>query len=419
MDSARPRVGAAFAYVTTLFFAWGFITELIDPLVPAVKSIYHLTYVESQLTQFSWFIAYALASLPAAAILARLGFVNAILAALATMIAGCLIVPIATAIDTYAGVLVALLVIGSGVALLQVAANPLAAALGQTRGSHFRLTFSQAINSIGHVLGSWRGAKVMLTGGLFGVAAVATAANRTQSLRAIDTAFLMVAAFFAVLAAFIWLVRKPITSVAPTTQAGFSFPWRALGSPWALFGAAAIFLYVGCEVTIGSFMINFLHQSTILGVSQADAGKYLPFYWLGALVGRLLGSLVLIRVSAARLLTIAAIIAAALCVTVTQTSGAIAGYAAIAIGFFNSIMFPTIFTLTLERSRAPASETSGLLVMAIVGGAVLPLLAGMVADHEKTISPAFYVPMIGYIGIVAFALCAGRWIPKAQRVETA
>src|SRR5262249_30604048 len=162
---------------------------------------------------------------------------------------------------------------------------------------------------------------------------------------------LIVGAFFAALALFIWLVRKPIAAVAPETNATFAAPWPAFASPWALFGAFAIFVYVGSEVTIGSFMINFFSQPSILGIRPEDAGlHYVPFYWGGAMVGRFVGSLVLIFVPAARLLTIAAIVAAGLALTVTQTGGTVAAYAAIAIGFFNSVMFPTIFTLTLERS---------------------------------------------------------------------
>ena len=145
--------GLAFAYVTTLFFAWGFVTSIIDPLIPSVRSVFTLTFAESMLTQFAWFIAYGVVSLPAAALLARLGFSTSIIVALAVMVLGCLIVPVATILDLYPGVLLALFVIASGVTLLQVAANPLVAVLGKPERSHFRLTFSQAFNSLGTVLG--------------------------------------------------------------------------------------------------------------------------------------------------------------------------------------------------------------------------------------------------------------------------
>src|SRR5215475_10048961 len=170
--SGKSNTGAAFATVTTLFFAWGFVTSVIDPLVASVKAVFHLNYTEAMLTQFAWFIAYGLMSLPAAAILSRLGFSRAILAALGAMLFGCLMIPAATALELYPGVLAALFVIASGVTLLQVAANPLSAALGKPEHSHFRLTLSQAFNSLGTVLGPRLGAGVMLAGGVFAAGAM-------------------------------------------------------------------------------------------------------------------------------------------------------------------------------------------------------------------------------------------------------
>jgi FHS family L-fucose permease-like MFS transporter len=399
-------------------------------LIPAVKSIFTLNYTESMLTQFAWFIAYGVASLPAAALLARLGFVMSIIAALAIMVIGCLIVPLATLLDLYPGVLLALFVIASGVTLLQVAANPLVAALGAPERSHFRLTFSQAFNSLGTVIGPYMGSAIMLSGGLFGAGVAADhAASRTASLRSIDTSFLMVAVFFAALCVFIWSVRRRIAAAAPATDPGLASPWRAFQSGWALFGGMAIFLYVGAEVAIASVMINFLlHLNFVDFLARAGvidvltglglvaptseapeiAGKVLGlFYWGGAMVGRFVGSALLTRVPAGVLLTIAASIAAGLCVFVTQTAGPGAGIAALSVGFFNSIMFPTIFTLTLDRSSAPVSATSGLLCMAIIGGAFLPLATGRVAD-EAGLHLAYVVPLIGYLGIVAFAFAAAR-----------
>ncbi|MDX2276284.1 MAG: MFS transporter [Hyphomonadaceae bacterium] len=421
--------GSAFFYVTTLFFAWGFVTSIIDPLIPSVRSVFTLTFAESMLTQFAWFIAYGIVSLPAAALLARLGFATSIVVALAVMVIGCLIVPLATIFNLYAGVLLALFVIASGVTLLQVAANPLVAVLGRPERSHFRLTFSQAFNSLGTVLGPNIGALIMLSGGVFGAGALANAASREETLRNIDAAFLVVAAFFAALCVFIWLVRKRISAAAPAAQAEFGAPWRAFGSGWAMFGALAIFVYVGSEVAIGSLMINFLIDIRFIDVMRASgmidalvkiglfhagaederiAGQALGlFYWGGAMVGRFVGSWLLTRVRAGVLLGIAALCAGALCLLITQSTGAIAGVAALSIGLFNSIMFPTIFTLTMERSTAPASATSGLLCMAIVGGAVLPYLAGQLADAHG-LNSGFWIPLGGYACIVLFALAAAR-----------
>lgn len=441
MTDKRAGAGLAFIYVTTLFFAWGFVTSIIDPLIPAVKSIFTLNYAESMLTQFAWFIAYGLVSLPAALLLGRLGFVPAIIVALSAMVAGCLLVPLATLFDAYAGVLVALFVIASGVTLLQVAANPLVAVLGAPERSHFRLTLSQAFNSLGTVIGPYLGAVIMLSGGVFGAdMALDAGASRAESLRSIDTQFLLVAAFFAALAVFIWLVRKSIAAAAPAIDPRAAAPRRAFRSGWALFGALAIFLYVGAEVAIASIMINFLvHIQFVdfladagfigalsrIGMFDAAsppeeiAGKTLAlFYWGGAMVGRFVGSWLLTRFNAGALLVIAAAAAGALCLFVSQSSGAAGGIAALAVGFFNSIMFPTIFTLTLGRSSAPVAATSGLLCMAIVGGAFLPPLTGLTAD-ALGVERAFFVPLFAYLGIVAFAFAAARGARPAPQASIA
>jgi len=186
-------------------------------------------------------------------------------------------------------------------------------------------------------------------------------------------------------------------------------PLKAFSSRWAVFGALAIFVYVGSEVTIGGLLTNFLASPSILNLPEVDAGRLVSFYWGGAMIGRLIGAALLTRVPAGVLLTVNTVIAATLCLVVTQTSGTTAAYAAIGVGFFNSIMFPTIFTLTLERSTAPVSATSGLLCTAIVGGAVLPLIGGMLVDDAAEIfNPAFFVPMVGYLLLVVFALAASR-----------
>ncbi|WGM31985.1 glucose/galactose MFS transporter [Brevundimonas sp. NIBR11] len=474
--------GLAFAYVTTLFFAWGFATSLIDPLVAAVRGVFELSFTEALLTQFAWFTAYGVFALPAAFVLARLGYARSIVGALGVMVLGALIVPLSTILDFYPGVLIALFVIGGGVTLLQVAANPLAASLGSEKGSHFRLVLSQAFNSLGTVVGPLLGATVMLSGGIFvagGVTALGSfsalillglgvvfglvagallgglrrdlkgwiplgaaiglavgwliflqnyigglapslspaapveAATpvldptlRAQTLANIDTVFIGLAIFFALLGGFIWLIRSKLSTSA-STEKGAS-PFEALKSKWAIFGAIGIFIYVGSEVAIGSLMTNFLEARSILSLSPADAGRLVALYWAGALMGRFAGSALLTRIPAAPLLAVFTTVAAVLCLVVTQTGGATAAFAALAVGLFNSIMFPAIFTLTLERSTAPASATSGLLVFGIIGGAVLPLVAGRVADMAGTINPAFFVPLAGYVLLVVFAVAASR-----------
>ena len=417
--TAQPKSSlAAFATVVTLFFAWGFITSNNDPLIAAVRSIYSLGYTTALLTQFAFFIAYGVASLPAAALMARLGAVRMVVGALATMIAASLLAVIAARIDTYGLVLAALFVMAVGITALQVAANPLAAGLGDPARSHFRLTLAQAFNSLGVVMGVHFGARLMLGDELGGggPATVIDPAQRMAQLAAVAQAYLLIAVFLAALLLFIAASRRRLeaasASVAMASQDAAGPPaWR---ENWARLGAVAIFIYVGAEVTIASLMINFLNLDSVLGVPLQTAGGLLAnIYWGGALIGRFIGSALLTRVQAPRLLMVAAGCAAILCAVTLVSTGPIAAYAALSVGLFNAIMFPVIFSLTLERSAAPAAATSGLLCTAIIGGAFLPLLAGHIAD-SRSLFAAFIVPALAYCAIAGFAIIAGN----AKRLRT-
>jgi FHS family L-fucose permease-like MFS transporter len=415
MSAANHGQRVAFASITTLFFAWGFITVSVDPLIAALKAIFSLSYAEVMLTQFAFFMAYGVVSLPAAALIRRIGYTRAIVVALAIMVGGCLVVPLATHFETFAIVLVALFVIAAGITILQVAANPLAAALGPPQRSHFRLTLVQAFNSLGTAIAPFLISSLLLAGGIFAVSgtATATAAQRAESLRNIDLAFVAIAILIALLGAFIWSMRRQLAAAAPQlTDAADASVGAALRSRWALLGAGAIFLYVGAEVSIGSLMTNFLHQEDVFAISLERAGKLLSLYWGGAMLGRFVGSALLTRLRAGHLLMIAAAVAALLCLLVRLTPGTGAGVAALAVGLFNSIMFPVIFTLTLERSSASRAATSGLLCMAIVGGAFLPRLAGHIADTAG-LRAAYSVPLLAYLCISAFAFAASR-VPLGQ-----
>ena len=395
----------AFAAVTTLFFAWGFITSNNDPLIVALRAAFSLNYTEALLTQIVFFLAYGLLSLPAAWLTSRIGPVDMILGSLATMACGCLLVVVSTNFVAFAPILAALFVLAAGFTALQVAANPLAADLGPPNRSHFRLNFAQAFNSLGVVIGVHFGSLVML--GDPALRSGADEGRRALLLGAVDRAFLIMAALLALLLLFFVVLRGFLGRAAaqqrPPKPAGM---FEALQSKWAIFGAAAIGLYVGAEVSIGSIMINFLNQPDVLGVSFEEAGGYLAnFYWGGALCGRIVGTLLLTRVRAARLLAGCGIVAGLLCITVLFADGPVAGFAALAIGFFNSIMFPTIFTLTLERSGVSQSSTSGLLCLAIFGGALLPIAVGGMADSFG-LSASFVVPLAAYAFIAIFALSA-------------
>jgi FHS family L-fucose permease-like MFS transporter len=301
-------------------------------------------------------------------------------------------------------VLIALFVIGAGITVLQVAANPLAAALGNPARSHFRLTLSQAFNSLGTVVAPFLGAMLMLRGGVFAGEATHSTAMRDASLRNVDLSFLVIAGLIAILAVFVAISRQRLSAAVPQDRAANASVLPALRSGWALLGGAAIFLYVGAEVSIGSVMIFYLNQPSVLDVSLARAGQLLSLYWLGAMVGRFVGSALLTRMPAAYLTLGATLTAALLCAIVMSSGGWLGAGAAIAIGLCNSILFPTIFTLTLERSSAGPAATSGLLCMAIVGGAVLPRIAGAIAD--RSIDAAFAVPAVAYVLIAIFAYAA-------------
>lgn len=480
---SKSGAGAAFAAVTTLFFAWGFITSLVDPLVTAVKGVFTLSDVEAQLSAFAFFIAYGVFSFPAAALLSRMKAVPSILLALVMMIAGCIIMLVAANLAIYMMVLGGLFVLASGITLLQVAANPLAAALGDPKGSHMRLVLSQTFNSVGTFIGPFIGAVLFLKGVEVKEGTVVTEAVRADALAGIDMAYFWISGLLALLVVFFWFSRRVVSDAAPepvvqtgegsvgavmrrafvslpgaiglALLAGFAIAWsggmldgmqkliggtaitlylltvigRATGSSWALLGAYGIFLYVGAEVAIGTQMAFFLHSDAVwgqseapfgvpllgwamgsdgvLGVSAQEAGKAVAFYWGGAMVGRAVGSALLARVNAAALLAVFTAVAAAMCLYVFSVGGVTAGFVALSIGLFNSIMFPVIFTLTLERSSASEEVTSGLLCTAIVGGAFIPLLVGLVSGANGY-GFALIVPAACYAVLCLFAIAAGK-----------
>jgi FHS family L-fucose permease-like MFS transporter len=415
VQQQRQAAGVTGAYVivTCLFFAWGFITSLVDPLVAAVKGIFHLSDVEAQLSASAFFIAYGVMSLPGAVLLSRMKSVPTVLISLALMVAGCLIMLLAANIAIYEVVLLGLFVLASGITVLQVAANPLSAALGPPGRSHFRLTFSQAFNSLGTFIGPYLGASLFLKGVEVKEGTVITPAVRDASLAGIDRAFFWIAGLIILIGIMIYLGRKLISAAAPppphqTADAGIGATIReAVSSPWALFGGLAIFLYVGAEVAIGTQMALFLNSTSVWDVPLQTAGKYVSLYWGGAMVGRLVGSALLTRFKAPHLLAVFTALACALCLFVFIVGGVAGGYAALCIGLFNSIMFPVIFTITLERSSASEEATSGFLCFSIVGGAAIPPLTGLVSQHTSYVT-AFIVPAVCYAVLCIFALAAHR-----------
>ena len=440
-QEAQDRTGTvrtlvlALIFVTALFFIWAFVTNLIDPLVKSMKVIYTLSDFETQLNQFAFFIAYGVMSIPAAWYLSRRGYANSIILGLIGVVAGCLIAWSTSLSHSFVTVLIGLFVAASGITLLQVAANPLIASMGDQKSAHFRLNLSQAFNSMGAYVGGLFGAAYLLKGDLFVKDVVLTQGLKDEGLSFVTHVYLLIAAALGLFILAVFLVRKTISAHAPAMAAHQESPFAALKSRWANLGSIAIFLYVGAEVCVISGMIFFLEQKQILDVPSQIAGYIAPVFMLLAMFGRFAGSALLRSVKATTMLALVAAGASVLCLIVIATYGMAAsplggtmtlpggfiapitmGFvpaaAAISLGLFNSIMFPTIFTLTLERSSAPASATSGLMCMAICGGGFISIFYGAVIDGFAGGFPvgarslAFVVPLACYIYVYWFARAA-------------
>lgn len=401
-SAVTERTGSrsiAFAIVVMLFFAWGFINANNDPLIAALLHAFSLTYTQSISVQLVSFLAFIVLSMPTAGLLARIGAPRTILTGLAAMACGCVIVASSNRVPSFAIILCGLFVLAGGVVALQVAANPLAATMGPAERSHFRLTLAQSFNALGAVLGVHFGAWTMLGG----------VRPEALDIAAVSHAFLMIGAALIVLAGLILLVRRalvvPPDDTAPPASDGRSAAWR---SRWALAGAGAIALYVGAEVSIGSMLVLFLATPEGFGISLAASSGYVAnAYWGGALIGRFFGSWMLRRIAARQLLPVAAVAAALLCGLSLVLPGRLGGWCLLGVGLFNSIMFPTIFTLTLERSTASHASTSGLLCGAIGAGAILPLFAATLADHID-LRASFGAPLVGYVYVAYFAIAISR-----------
>ena len=362
------------------------------------------------LSAFAFFIAYGFVSFPAAAIIAKWRAVPSILLALVMMVVACLVMLGAANIANYNLVLLGLFILASGITILQVAANPLAAALGPPEKSHFRLTLAQTFNSFGTIIGPILGSMLFLKGVEVEEGVALTEEVRNNALLGIDTAYFWICGLLIALLLFFFFARKTVSSAAPPIGSGKNIGQligEAVSSRWALLGAGAIFLYVGAEVAIGAQMALFLNSDNTWGINLERAGTIVAWYWGGAFIGRLLGSALLYFVPANRLLALFTAIAAAMCLYVFAVGGVSAGYVALAIGLFNSIMFPVIFTLTLERSGASEEATSAMLCTGIVGGAAIPVLVGMASD-ASSYTVAFIIPAVCYALLCAFAIAAGR-----------
>jgi FHS family L-fucose permease-like MFS transporter len=394
--------------IVGLFFIWGGATSLNDILIPKLKALFSLTYTEVMLTQFAFFMAYLFVSIPAGTLIARIGYLKGLVAGLVLMAFGALLFWPAANSGFYWPLLVALFVLAGGITILQVAANPLIAGLGDPNTASSRLTFAQAFNSLGTTIWPFIGAQILL-GTVVAIDPATVAPDQLPGLRAaegqvIGTIYVIIAAVLLVIAAIFWWQRNAVPTTKPD-EYGFWDSISLLKRPRVLLGVIGIFTYVGAEVSIGSVMVNYLEQPTVLGVSAQTAGELIAFYWGGAMIGRFIGSYLLRIVAPGLLLAIFAAGAAALVLISMATTGTVSGYALIAVGLCNSIMFPTIFSLGLDGLGEKTPEGSGLLCMAIVGGAIVPLITGTIAD-STTVATALIVPVLCYGVIAAFGLYA-------------
>ena len=398
-------------FVFGLFFIFGGITSLNDVIIPKLKELFTLNYTQAMLVQFCFFTAYLLIGIPGAQLVKRIGYMRGAVAGLLTMMAGCLLFIPASQTATYALFLFALFVLASGVVIVQVVANPLISLLGPAKTTHSRLTFAQAFNSLGTTIFPLVGAGLIL-GSLADVNASELTGAALDAYRAAETQVIVrtyvgLAIALAVVAAVVWAFRNSLKGEKhdkSSALAGFDL----LKRPRFGYGTLCIFLYVGAEVAIGSMLINYLAQSHVLGKPESEIGWMISLYWGGALVGRFIGSAILRLVSPGLLLCTVAAGAITLILISANSSGTVAGYSILAVGLMNSIMFPTIFALASEKLGPRAADGSGIINMAIFGGAVIPLLFGAIADTSGSLAIALTLPAICYIIIAGFGIFARR-----------
>lgn len=388
--------------LTSLFFMWGFITCLNDILIPHLKAIFSLTYAQSMLVQFCFFGAYFLVSLPAGLFVKKMGYQKGIVVGLVIAALGCLMFYPAASLHSYPVFLSALFVLASGITVLQVSANPYVTLLGAKETASSRLTMTQAFNSFGTTIAPYFGALLILN--------EVTDSMSATSAESVQLPYLGLMAALLVLAAIFAFLKLPHIESAEMVEGE-----KIEGSAWQyrhlVLGAVGIFVYVGAEVSIGSFLVSFLGETDIAGLEETQAAKYLTYYWGGAMVGRFIGAAVMQRIDAGKTLAFNAVCSVVLIAITILSSGSMAMWAILLVGLFNSIMFPTIFSLALSGLGKHTSQGSGILCLAIVGGAILPLLQGFLAD-STSVQFAFILPLICYLYIVFYGVKGSKAIVK-------
>lgn len=395
----------AFMAMTTLFFIWGFITALNDILIPHLKAAFSLNYTEAMLVQFCFFGAYFIVSPFAGKLIEKVGYQKGIIIGLITIALGCVIFYPAAEVEMYSIFLLGLFILAGGVTVLQVSANPYVAILGEEKTAASRLNLAQAINSLGHTLGPMFGAFL-----IFGGTTAAITASSVQ------LPYLIIAAAMLIVACVFFWIKLPVIKEVEDPEAAGNTKDSIFKHPSLLFGTLAIFLYVGAEVSIGSFLVNFFAENHIGGLSEKEASKMVSYYWGAAMIGRFIGAALMRFMAPSLLLAINSIFAIALITLTVQFDGQVAMWSIIAVGLFNSIMFPTIFTLAIKGLGPLTGRGSGLLCQAIVGGAVLPMFQGIAADIYS-VQASFIVPAFAYVYIAWFALKGSKQIEALSSQE--
>ncbi|BED89432.1 glucose/galactose MFS transporter [Pseudoalteromonas sp. MM1] len=395
--------GFALTSLTTLFFMWGFITCLNDILIPHLKAVFNLTYAQAMLVQFCFFGAYFLMSLPSGYIVKKLGYKKGIVVGLLIAACGCVLFYPAAALHNYPVFLFALFVLASGITLLQVSANPYVSLLGAPKTASSRLTLTQAFNALGTTVAPTFGAFLILD------SASEAFLTPAQNAESVQLPYLLLAGMLILLAGiFAWLKLPDImneqkqAAEKSETIEGSAWQYRHL-----TLGAVGIFMYVGAEVAIGSFLVSFLAQENIAGLKEHVAAHYITYYFGGAMVGRFIGAAVMQKLPAGKVLGFNASMAIVLVFIAMSTSGQLAMWSILLVGLFNSIMFPTIFSLALNGLGKHTAQGSGILCLAIVGGAIVPLLQGALADSVG-VQLSYVLPIFCYLFIAFYGLSASK-----------
>jgi FHS family L-fucose permease-like MFS transporter len=392
---------------------WGFITVLNDILIPHLKGLFELDYTRTMLIQFCFFGAYFIMSIPAGTIISKIGYKRGIILGLSITGLGALLFFPASLLVSYKFFLASLFILASGITILQVAANPYAAILGPVQTASSRLNLTQAVNSLGTTLAPFVGSLLILD-------PAGVHRSPTEDATNVQGPYFGIAILLAILALLIAFSKLPSISdemlehYHDTKHFGKKSAWQY---KHLIRGAIAIFLYVGGEVTIGSFMVNYLMDPHIGNLAENTAGKYVSFYWGSAMVGRFIGAAVLQRARPQLVLASCAIAAIALILISTNTTGHIAVLSIIGVGLFNSIMFANIFTLSMEGLGKYTGEGSGILCMAIVGGAVVPVLTGVLADSFG-IQKALLLTTLCYLYVLYFGISGYKRDRAEQQPET-